>query len=250
LDKTRGFIYEYDLVVVQSTHRWIGYVGNITGNVTLRDDVGNQLYAWNMNITTGEIYATRFTGGSTTLAGGGQQDTDHLNEWFFNYVDWNNMSCANRTHIETENTALGHNTTFDNDALEVTFVNSTDFKTNAMNFEVADRYIGISDDVDGGCSGLFLYNDSGVQSNYWQMVVLEDGYDDYMNGDIVYAAIIEDDKVGFNGKEYDFQIMLPQYGNVLTGSGQARDNNIQSSLTYYFYVELVGEGWPGYPYSS
>jgi hypothetical protein len=243
LSRLRGYIYEMNIGVNQNTHRWIGYVGNITGNITLRDNLGNQLYAWQMIITSGEIYATRFNGGSAGLDTGGNRNTSFTGNIIYDYVDWTNVSCASRNYINLENAYLKHDITVDNDALGNTFVNTSSFKSNGYDFEVADRYIDIDNDISGGCSGTFLFNSTGRQNKKWQMVVLEDGGRDGMKGDIVFAALVENNAKGFNGKTYDFQILLPETGDVLTGVGNARDNNIQPSLTYYFYVELIGEGW-------
>jgi len=77
------------------------------------------------------------------------------------------------------------------------------------------------------------------------MTVLTDGITDGIAGDLVYAAIIEDDATGFNGVTYDYQILLPQDGNVLQGAGTGTtDDSIKSNTEYYFYVELIGEVWP------
>jgi hypothetical protein len=252
LNKTRSFIYEVDLVMMQVTHRWIGYVGNISGNISLMDNNRNALYSWNIAITSGEIYATRFNGrlnggqnneqalvlGGQVVDGVGPDNTD------YDYVDWTNVLCAARDAVENESIRLGHNITVDNDALTKTFLNNTNFRDNAMEFDVADMHIDIStgDNEAGGCSGTFLNTyPNEDQTEYWQMVVLEDGTTDQLSGDLIFASIIENSSVGFNNATYDFQIILPQYGQVLKGTA---DNDIKPNIAYYFYVELIGEGWP------
>jgi len=245
LNMTRGHIWVLNIKENQNTHRWIGYVGNITGNISLQDDSGNNLYEWDLAVTSGEIYATRFHGGSSPdpIRNGNQRDSGQVGG-AYDYVDWTNMQCASPTMINNESGMLGHNDQVDNDALNNTFLNNSNFHTNGMDFTVADRYIDVSAQ---NCSGTFLNtNPDSDTTEYWQMTVLEDGYADYADGDIVYAAIVENNAVGFNGKTYDFQMILPQYGAVLDGGeNDAGDSdNIKPNLAYYFYVELIGEGWP------
>lgn len=249
LNKTRGYIYEFDIFTNQITHRWIGYVGNISGNISLMDNSRNSLYSWEYNITSGEVFATRFNGNSevtdsgTALDNSSQRAGGTMGTEDYDYVDWTHVSCARREYLTNESARLGHNSTVDNDALEKTFINSTTFATKGMNFEVADRYIniGTGDGVIGGCSGTFLYTSNSPTTEYWQMVVLEDGTTDGVVGDLVYAAIIENHAVGFNDRQYQFQIMLPQYGSVLNNN---QDNQVKDNIAYYFYLELIGEGWP------
>ena len=243
MNYTRGYIWELIVGVSQNTHRWIGYVGNISGNISLMDEDGKKLYIWDLNITTGEVYATRFHGDGSR-ATGNQYDSGVTGDSDYHFVDWTNMRCANVTHITNENNLLGHNLTVDNDAMLNTFVNTTGFKNAGMDFDVADKHI----DVDSeNCYGTFLMNGSQQQS-FWQMVILEDGgteagggSGDGIEGDIVFATIVENSSIGFNGAEYDFQMLLPQHGQVLEGN---QDDNIKSNVGYWFYLELIGENWP------
>lgn len=243
LNYTRGYIYDVTLQVMQNTHRWIGYVGNITGNVSLMDNDRNRLYGWDLDISSGEIYATRFNGNVATgsspvaLAGHGQRAGTTQGISDYDYVDWTNVSCASRQYIYNESIRLGHNSTVHNDDLNKTFAQLV----GGMDFTVADRYIDVSNDLGAtGCGGIYLYQNNAATTGYWQEVILEDGSTDGVLGDVIFAAVIEDDKTGFNGGTYDFQIMLPQYGQVLTGT---TDNQVKQNIAYYFYLELVGERW-------
>jgi len=244
LNLTRGHIWVLTIRENQQTHRWIGYVGNISGNISLQDDNGDNLYEWDLAITSGEIYATRFAGGSNPdpVSNGNQRDSSQVGAPY-DYVDWTNMKCASPAMIHNESGRLGHSYNIDNDALNRTFLNDTTFHTNAMDFTVGDKYIDASAQ---NCSGTFMNTKPDTDgTDQWQMTVLEDGLADFADGDLVYASIIEDDKTGYNGGTYDFQMILPQYGAVLNGGedDSGDSDNVMQNIAYYFYVELIGEGW-------
>jgi len=161
----------------------------------------------------------------------------------YQYVDWTNMECASGEVVHNETELLHHDWSIDNDALNRTFMNTSAYAAAGMDFTVADKFIDISAD---NCYGTFLNTKPDADgTSYWQMTVLTDGITDGIAGDLVYAAIIEDDATGFNGVTYDYQILLPQDGNVLQGAGTGTtDDSIKSNTEYYFYVELIGEVWP------
>jgi hypothetical protein len=63
---------------------------------------------------------------------------------------------------------------------------------------------------------------SQASSDFEELLLYDGSY-------VVYAALLEDSITGFDGTEYDFQMILPDSG--LEGS--------QTPETYYFYVELI-----------
>ena len=132
-------------------------------------------------------------------------------------ITWSSVVCANRTHLATENHELGHNysyapddnitDTFDDDINNHSSFSAgaTSFATNACNYTIN------------------LYNGSAQPElgNVFEEIALWDGTN------VVYAALTEVDKVGYNGATFDYQMIVPEH-TVTAGV-----------TTYYFYVELT-----------
>jgi hypothetical protein len=221
-NESRGYIYYTQIDESAPTMKWKAYVGNITGEYALQDASGNAVYDWTMTSVTGEIYATKEypTGGAGRFQGG--------------IPTWTNVSCANSTMISDEESQFNH-TTADEDSFSNTFLNGNNF--NLTTFYAGEQEVTDTSMVGGGagdCYGAYLMQNNADQFTDWQEVVLTDGtYEDEggsdLDYDIIYAALIENNVVGFDGVSYDFQILLPESG--LQGN--------QPNTVYYFYVELV-----------
>ncbi|HII72110.1 TPA: hypothetical protein HA265_05125, partial [Candidatus Woesearchaeota archaeon] len=168
---------------------WKAYVGNVSGEFALQDASGHSVFDWNVTATEGELYATR----KPTV------------------VDWNNVVCAGAAQISAEETALNMSGS------------SPDSVRNTFNKKShAGFYAGLTEVESDTCNSTNLYVNSEESSDFAE-VLLYDG------SSIVYAALLEDSVLGFDGTEYDFQIILPDSG--LEGN--------QAPETYYFYVELT-----------
>ena len=184
-----GTITTLNIDATTQNPHWKAYVGNISGKLALQDANNNSVYDWNLTSMEGEIYATRKT------------DT----------VEWGSIGCANTTTIQAEETALNM-TSSDKDSIINTFT-----KKNHTSF-----YAGLTSITADSCNSTNLYANNQSSSEFEELL-LHDG------NDMVYAALLEDSITGFDGKEYDFQMILPDSG--LEGS--------QTPETYYFYVELI-----------
>ena len=79
----RGTITTVILNAVQQDQNWKGYVGNVTGRLSLDDGSGNTLYDWPISTLnkTGEVYVTRALS-----------------------PVWENVSCINDDNITAEHT--------------------------------------------------------------------------------------------------------------------------------------------------
>jgi hypothetical protein len=66
------------------------------------------------------------------------------------------------------------------------------------------------------------------QDSDFEEIILYDGTD-HLNGDIVYATILEQNLAGYNNNQFDFQMIVPENGAPTW----------TSSTPYYFYVELT-----------
>jgi len=197
LNTSGGYISTVNFSVTTQNPRWKAYIGNITGKLTLDDASGSTIYDWTFTTLTGEVYATR---NSSTIY-------------------WSNIKCANTTILENENILLNH--THMDDNLTATFDDTTH-----VSFYVGSYYIDNSTAV---CPTLNTYVNNATQDTYFEEVVLFDGINETTGGSIIYATIIEDSVTGYNSKQYDFQMIVPDDG--LGESGK--------SIAYYFYIDIT-----------
>lgn len=189
LNTTGGTITTLNINATTQNPHWKAYVGNISGELALQDASGNSVYDWNITSMEGEIYATR----KSTV------------------VDWDSIACADLANIQSEETALNM-TSSSEDSIVNTFneKNHTAF------------YAGLTSVAANSCNSTNLYVNSEASSDFEELLLYDGSY-------VVYAALLEDSITGFDGTEYDFQMILPDSG--LEGS--------QTPETYYFYVELI-----------
>jgi hypothetical protein len=184
-----GTITTLNIDATTQNPHWKAYVGNISGKLALQDANNNSVYDWNISSMEGEIYATRKSA----------------------VVAWDSIECANLTHIQTEETDLNM-TTSDVDSIVSTFNQKSH----------SAFYAGLSSVGADSCNSTNLYVNNESSSDFAELLL-------YDGADVVYAALVEDSITGFDGTEYDFQMIVPESG--LEGS--------QTPETYYFYVELI-----------
>jgi len=180
------------------TMTWAGFVGNVTGRIVLDDADNNSLYDWTAAEPQGEVYACNDT------------------------VDWASIKCFNYTASGGE---LNLTTLEEQLGLEPTDYDGVDETFNATNHPTF--WVGTYELTN--CPTTNLYQNDAAQSAYWWEVLLSD------TSNVVYTAIIEDDTpnsrgsvVGFDGKQYDYQILVGINGH----------NGSDVKWDYYFYVEL------------
>jgi len=189
LTTNRSTITTIVLDAMQQDQHWKAYIGNVTGTLTL-DDVGNNtIYDWT-GITTaaGEVYASR--NGS---------------------LNFGAVACANSTVIGNEQTLMNMSVG-DADTIGRTF-NSTAHSSTV----VAGTTL-------SSCNMTSTYVNNASQgqnsSASFQEFLMQDA-----GANLVYVAILNDNKAGYNGKTYDFQMIVAE-------------SHVQAPRTYYFYVEL------------
>ncbi len=190
INASGGTINEYNFGAITINYRWKAYVGNVSGSLSLLDAGTNSLYDWSVTSVTGEVFATR----NTTS------------------INWDAMSCANSSTIALEQASLNHN----HSAIDT--INITFNHTNHGSF-----YAGISLINANSCRATHLNVNSTAQSTYFAEVLLQE------RNVLIYAALLENHKPGFNNHTYDYQMLLPE--NAAEGPNP--------STAYYFYVELV-----------
>ncbi|MFH1649713.1 MAG: hypothetical protein ABIA93_04145 [Candidatus Woesearchaeota archaeon] len=167
----------------QQDANWKGYIGNITGTLTLDDANDDTIYNWAFASMTGEIFITRSS--STTFSG---------------------MKCANGTTIGTEQTSMGFSST------DIDNINNTFDQAQHASF-----LVGTTNITQSSCQALYTYVDDASQgagtSNDFTSVLLQD---DASN--LIYTTIIADDSDGYqsNDNSFDFQTIVAQNKSTTT----------------------------------
>ena len=123
-----------------------------------------------------------------------------------NSVSWANIECADSTVIANEESALGITST-DPDSISNTFTGSSG------NIIVGTKTV-------SGCPSIHTYNVSEQPSDDYEEALLRDD-----SGVLVYYTEISDNAEGYNGQNYDFQMIVAE-------------NESSTGNTYYFWVEL------------
>ncbi|MEM3374120.1 MAG: hypothetical protein QXE31_02765 [Candidatus Woesearchaeota archaeon] len=124
-----------------------------------------------------------------------------------NFVnDWSNVKCTNQTEIYLEEERLNiMNETSDG-------INDTFIYTNHPSFDIAGKFL-------SNCRATRTHNSTNAQAVFWNVLLNTN------ETNTIYTVLMENDRIGFNGTEVDFQLLVPV--DKLTGFA-----------TYFIYVEL------------
>jgi len=169
---------------------WKAFVGQVRNVFTLKDSSGASIYDWEGIFTTGQIYATR----NETL------------------VSWENISCANKIDVESENVFLNHTNIHMN-------ITSTFNLSSHREFYVASTLI----EEDSCNFTIKTYVNNQSQNESFEEIILSD------NSNLIYTSLLEPDTEGFNGEQYDFQMLVPERG----------EPDWEGITPYYVYIELI-----------
>lgn len=168
-----GSISTVQFNVSQQSSIWKGYVGNITGQLSLQDSDNYTLYDWSLTSFSGEVYASR---GST--------------------ISWNTVNCSNTTMLEAEDALLGI------PAANIDSVNSTFKNTIHSTFSVGAVAI-----TNSSCPSIATNINGTSQILSENADFQEIAIDDDTN--IVFVTLLEQDQQGFDSANYDFQMIIP-----------------------------------------
>lgn len=125
-------------------------------------------------------------------------------------VLWADVSCANSTSTEKESKALNQTNPYLN--ITTTFNSSTH-----RQFTVAGKTLS-----QNSCPSLHSYINNHSQSSSFDEVALSDG------NNLVYASAIDQNTQGFDGNNYDFQVLVPE----------VPDPTLTTATPYYIYLEV------------
>ncbi|OGJ21279.1 hypothetical protein A3K73_05490 [Candidatus Pacearchaeota archaeon RBG_13_36_9] len=171
-----------------TTQSWQGYYGNVSGTIQLADSNDKVLYNWSALAPNGEVYATRAFDPNFAA-----------------------ISCVDDGAIASEEALMGQ-IAGDADSISNTF--------NAKSHP--SFFVGSIEIPINNCSSANLYGPGGEQSSSFYEVLLKD------DSNIIYTSVLEKNLEGFDGNDYDFEMMVAE-------NGHGADT---SATTYYFYIEF------------
>ena len=185
-----------DVSGTTTTQTWQGYYGNVTGMIQLADSGDKALYNWSVSSPGGEVYASE--------NGTGQ-------------ITWSNVACfdlaTNGDALETRFNISGNSS----EGVNETF---SDANTHAVFYTAGTSFSA------GQCAAAYMNDETGVgSSGTFEEVLLTDQSDAVQ---VIFTALLEKDEPGFDGEDYDFEMMVLE-------DGHADDT---SPTNYYFYIEL------------
>ena len=231
------------------TQSWQGFVGNVTGSITLDDAYNFTLYDWSLSSPSGEVYATYLTSVDWT--------TGYVQCW-----NWSNLTVSYLRLEELEqhpNDPSGNGVPSDFSGMRAgaTDVDGMDETFNYTMFNTANQrehttfFVGgqlingtlaagtFDRGINGGegpCPNARIYNGThhgGVSGDAADLPLFEEVLLYYGNnaadGDgVIFTSILQSDKNGYNNATWDFEMLVPENGHL----------GNTTMTTYYFYVEL------------
>ncbi len=176
------------------TKGWQGYYGNITGDIVLDNSDNQTLYAWPLT-PSGQIYAA----------------------WNASTPTWNSLECLNHANASVEAAIFNTLTSYSDN-----FTNTFNVTDSHPKFNVSNNHI-----EQNTCtySAWTHVSEAYPSTSVFNETVL---WDPSLNF-TVYTGLISENAVGFDGGDWDFQMLVPEDG---------WDDN-EDALTYYFYIELL-----------
>lgn len=194
-----GNLSEISIIGTTQTNSWQGFYGNVSGTILLEDAQGFRFYDWSAAEPQGEVYAS-------------VNDT----------IDWLTVECApsigDAAYLEAWQTFYGMNYT-DYDSINTTY-NMTDHMTFWTGYTTLDD-----------CPTTYTYVNNASQFTDFEGVLLTSD----AQSTLIFTAILEDkdegerdDKTGFDGNTYDFQLLVGEDGSA----------GNSATTPYYFWVEL------------
>ena len=172
-----GYITGINLTSEQSTAKWQGYFGNITGSIVLADGNGVKMYDWGeVGTVSGEVFAT--TSGSAPA-----------------WASANSVTIAERDNATTGINFLWGWTDTADDA-DATF-NTTGSVTVAGLAEISGTV--------ATTTGAIL-----PAASNWQTLVITDVTTIATKDDYIFVGPINDTTTGYRGSPVDYQIIVPE----------------------------------------
>ncbi len=187
-----GNVTELNIMGFSTTQTWQGYFGNVSGTIQLADSSDNIMYNWSLADPEGEIYASVNSS-----------------------INWEGTSCWDMNNNINSLESVYNIESNDVDGIDETFNWATHSEFFVNNIQISAN----------SCNSTRIFDSTGTgTANNYEEVILEGG-----DGEIIWTAILEESSLqGFDGRDHDFQMLVPEDGH---------DTDLDTTL-YYFYVEL------------
>jgi hypothetical protein len=189
-----GNVSEITITGVSNSQSWQGFFGNVSGGIRLANAAGNVLYNWSLASPQGEVFASNDSS-----------------------VAWTNLFCFNATGNGTSLEAQ-----YGIDSTDIDGVNETFLETVAH-----DAFtVGSTSFIANQCPAAFMFDSTGqgVDNSFEEVLLTDASYNEH----VIYTAILEQNVLGFDGTQNDFQMIVLENGHL----------GDTSTTSYYFYVEL------------
>ncbi|MFW6233608.1 MAG: hypothetical protein ACOC3Z_03020 [Nanoarchaeota archaeon] len=209
-----GYVTELSVFGYSNTRSWQGYYGNVTGSLILSDASRNTMYNWSVLSPRGQIYSST------------NSSIQWQNTQCFNYTAAGNFSddtanAGSTSLYGTNLTQLESRFNIPYDAADG--VNETFIYSGASGH--VPFYVGNLEFSQGECKSTRIYGSGGTQNQYeFEEVLLYEP----QTTSTIFTSILNNDLLGFNGKSYDFQMIVLE-------DGRGTDT---STTEYYFYLEI------------
>jgi len=219
-----GNVTKINIVSVSQTQNWAGFYGNVSGTVTLDDNLNWTMYSWVSTEPTGVVYAVNQTisDWSTAYCLNISAEVNSSSNLSFNYDGNTKNTTTSRFFTIDEIESLYNISPGQGDGLNETF-----------NYSNAHDgfFVGGSEVLANDCAAANTFQVDSPQSSNFQEVLLSVNNSEV----VIFAAVIENrdpfnttDKFGYNNQTWDFQMIVLE-------NGKYGDTSV---TPYYIYVEL------------
>jgi len=194
-----------------ASQAWQGYYGNVSGGLSLGDSSNNIMYNWSVATPNGEVYA------STNSS-----------------INWANLQCFNFSASGTYTDESGNGGTSNQNGTNGTILEAeyglspTDIDGINETFAANNHDLFYSSSLEfseNECRSLQLFNNQSQpeDGSFEETIMYEP-----VSRSVIFTSILENSKAGFNDKEVDFQMLVPE-------DGHGADT---STTSYYFFIEI------------
>lgn len=204
-----GNVTEINIFGYSTTQSWQGYFGNVTGVIELTDGNNRTMFNWSSSSPRGEVYASNESGVIWTniqcfnFTANGTNCNDDINNRGGTSKCGMNLSQLEGSYNVDDEDIDGVNETFNRNDHELFYTNNLEFSA-------------------GECKNSKILNETG-QGIFDEVLLWSPD-----SNAVVFTSLLKNNVFGFNGKSYDFEMLVLE-------DGHETDVDITN---YYFYIEL------------
>jgi hypothetical protein len=221
------------------TQTWQGYVGNISGVITLDNSNSDTLYNWTLADPEGEVYASYIQNIDWTTGNVLCWNWSNSDELYLQLAEYEGSETTYGAGPNATTTKVLGLAADDVDGVDETFHckicgEAGDGLDHSSFYVGGQQIVGTATEaeINGPCPylgttttrGLFNSTGDGV----FEEVLLYHDDTGIANDGVIYTAILKQSVTGYDGGVWDFQMLVGEDGH----------NGNTDSTPYFFYVEL------------